>query len=367
MASGNRDRARLSLALTALFVLPIFLSIGIALVDRGDEALEGGVSSVPEKDFDPYLGDLGVAETDDQSHGWIGLDGVGEALLYHRKATYVPIQDWQTVTGEQLISGWHVLGHEYPIPSNWKEDLGDLGVECNTFFSPQGFHCNVPRITPNMLMDYGVIGAFRMDPSDKLAPDLLLSVIGQIDLGALMVDEKFVINVLLSGDGHEQDLSSGPIQIEELHGGRFAQVISDEDGMEWLSKQDFVEWIEPEYPARLMNDIAADYINVDWAAGGESWQCRDNEEVNSDDCSSGTYGLTGDGVIVGVMDSGLDTAVECSSLSTCTASNAGVHGDVAGRIQYVESFARGSCSDDGPNDPNGHGTHVVGSVLGMFL
>ena len=35
--------------------------------------------------------------------------------------------------------------------------------------------------------------------------------------------------------------------------------------------------------------------------------------------------LTGSGVIVGVMDSGLDTAVECFSLSHCNSVNSGIH------------------------------------------
>ena len=73
--------------------------------------------------------------------------------------------------------------------------------------------------------------------------------------------------------------------------------------------------------------------------------------------------LTGSGVIVGVMDSGLDTVVECTSLSNCNSVNSGIHADFVGRIAGVVSYTCGSCTD-GPEDQNGHGTHVVGSVLG---
>ena len=72
--------------------------------------------------------------------------------------------------------------------------------------------------------------------------------------------------------------------------------------------------------------------------------------------------LTGAGVIVGVMDSGLDTAVECTSLSHCNSVNSGIHADFAGRLVGVASYTCGSCTD-GPEDYNGHGTHVTGSVL----
>ena len=60
-------------------------------------------------------------------------------------------------------------------------------------------------------------------------------------------------------------------------------------------------------------------------------------------------GLSGDGQIVGVADSGLDTGVENT-----------LHRDIKERL--VTAIAYGRPNDW--SDLNGHGTHVVGSVMG---
>ena len=95
--------------------------------------------------------------------------------------------------------------------------------------------------------------------------------------------------------------------------------------MAGLINLDFVEWVEPKYPVHLDNEAAAEIIGVDWV--GES-------------TNMAPFGgaLTGSGVIVGVMDSGLDTAVECFSLSQCNSLNSGIHADFVGRIVGVKSY-----------------------------
>lgn len=61
------------------------------------------------------------------------------------------------------------------------------------------------------------------------------------------------------------------------------------------------------------------------------------------------YPLTGNGQIIGVCDSGIDTGV----IST-------LHADFQGRIKTI--FALGRTND--ASDPIGHGTHVIGSIVG---
>ena len=348
MASGNAARGRLSLLLVALMILPSSLAIFSFQTDNGLLSDGNRMNAI-----DYVLGDrysLGDAGSDDPSHGWKGDSAnIGEASLFHRTATFVPIEKWEETTGEEYLSGWFVLGHDYPIPSDWKSQLADLGLECRTFYSPQGFHCKVPKIAPMELYDIGVIGAFRLNSADKLAPDVIPLVEG-MDSGATMQGDRYVINVVLSGSNEIENLIQTGVEVIDYRIDRVAEVVVDEKGLAGLINLDFVEWVEPKYPVHLDNEAAAEIIGVDWV--GEA-------------ANMAPFGgaLTGSGVIVGVMDSGLDTVVECTSLSNCNSVNSGIHADFVGRIAGVVSYTCGSCTD-GPEDQNGHGTHVVGSVLG---
>ena len=95
-------------------------------------------------------------------------------------------------------------------------------------------------------------------------------------------------------------------------------------------------WFEP----KLFNDVATAAMGVDTV-----WPASASRNASA----TTALNLTGKGQIVAVCDSGLDTG----NLKT-------VHPDVRGRI--VQAFA---CARENDwSDMNGHGTHVVGSVLG---
>ncbi len=101
--------------------------------------------------------------------------------------------------------------------------------------------------------------------------------------------------------------------------------------VEDLAARAEVEWIEPFVQPELHNNVAveAPRMNVKTV-----WD---------------THGLTGDGQVVAIADTGLDNG----DLST-------IHPDFAGRIRYAVSRVYG----DDWKDYYGHGTHVAGSVLG---
>ena len=108
------------------------------------------------------------------------------------------------------------------------------------------------------------------------------------------------------------------------------------------------EWIEPEFN----NDLAVRAMRIDaiWpsrqGATGEK-EIRGGETGPSGGVAA--LGLTGKGQIVAVCDSGLDTGNPNT-----------LHRDVRGRVVKAFAYARpGEWSD-----LIGHGTHVVGSVLG---
>jgi serine protease AprX len=92
--------------------------------------------------------------------------------------------------------------------------------------------------------------------------------------------------------------------------------------IEMLSQDDSVEYIWPDLPVHTCLDVSVPHVRAPqvWAAG-----------------------LRGDGVKIGLMDTGIDPN----------------HPDFAARIKGMASFVGGDGTDD-----NGHGTHVAGIAAG---
>ena len=95
---------------------------------------------------------------------------------------------------------------------------------------------------------------------------------------------------------------------------------------------EWVEGIEPFVPPKLLNDVSRQLLGIDPPA------------ATTPGPGAPPWPFAGAGQIVAIADTGLDES----------------HLDFAGRIKGV--VARGRPGD--PSDPNGHGTHVAGSVLG---
>ncbi|MEG6523091.1 S8 family serine peptidase [Desulfotomaculum sp. 1211_IL3151] len=92
-------------------------------------------------------------------------------------------------------------------------------------------------------------------------------------------------------------------------------------------------WAEAAGTYHLENNLAAGVMGVPalWALQGRN-----------------STGLTGKGQVIAVADSGLDAGKQES-----------LHQDIKERLVGVKDF-----SGDGWRDPNGHGTHVAGSIVG---
>jgi hypothetical protein len=114
------------------------------------------------------------------------------------------------------------------------------------------------------------------------------------------------------------------------NGASYVRVTMAANRLDDLAAVEGVLWVEPYFEPELANDI-----------GGGMIMRANAVRAN--------LGLYGSGQIVAVADSGLDTG----NLDT-------IHPDVKGRI--IKTYALGRTDDW--SDPNGHGTHVAGSVLG---
>ena len=351
MGRESRAKSSLSLLITFILLLPPILTLATSI---DYPSLQEESQNSKSKESIMYIPDkhpIGLQDTSDPSHGWFDKEVAGEAWLFYRTAHYVPIDYWEDVTDESIVNGWHVLAHEYPVPSDWKEQLKSIGIDCFSYLPPQGFHCNVPKMSPMTLSDYGVIGAFRLDNTDKLAPDII-PILNGANFGQLMDKDRYLINLVLSGKDEGHNLLSEGIEVTMLSG-IYSSVVVDKKQIEWLSKQPFVEWIEPTYPTVNFDDEAANIVHSDLL-----W---DSSYMGG---SSNT--LTGDGMIIAVADGGLDNSNECNSIASCDAANPTINADFQGRIKTIISATdnTGSCPDSDPHDLSGHGTHVAGTALG---
>lgn len=351
MGRVSRANTILSLCLTFILLMPPILTISLSVDYSNLEDENKNLKSKESMTYEPDKHLIGVQNISDPSHGWSERDDAGEAWLFYRTAYYVPIDNWEVVTTESVVNGWHVLAHEYPVPSDWKEQLKSIGIECFSYLPPQGFHCNVPKVSPMTLSDYGVIGAFRLDNTDKLAPDII-PILNGANFGQLMDNDRYLINLILSGDNQGTNLLSNGIEVTMLSG-IYSSVIVDEKQITWLSQQSFVEWIEPTYSSVTFDDQAATIVKSDLL-----W--------DSSYMGGSANTLTGEGIIIAVADGGLDNSNECSSIESCIAANPNINEDFRGRIKTIISATdnTGSCPDSDPHDLSGHGTHVSGSALG---
>ena len=249
-------------------------------------------------------------------------------------------------------SGFWILTREYPVPSNWVNDLADSGVECWSFLPESAFHCELDGHTPSQLAKLEVNGMIQMPPSAKLHPHLLPSLEGDME-SWFMTKGMGMVNVVLSGDELPDDINQRSDVDVMSHNWRWATLEIKTSGVHWLSQQSEIEWIEPRFEKILFNDVADDLVSAD-VLRSATQMAGINPSWNA---------LDGTGIIVAVSDTGLDNGIN----------NTQMHPDFRDHIVGIHSYgippgAQGWTNapyNDGASDlDSGHGTHVAGSVLG---
>ena len=281
-------------------------------------------------------------------NGWFDSEhSAGEITLLYRTLSVIPIEQFSQWTGETILDGRYIITHQLPVPTEWRYELAEYGIDCDSFMPPNGFNCRLNNVNINQLSELSVLGVAKLDAVDKIRYGLAES---------LLINNQLIIDVVLSGynlpDGiHNRD----DISILS-YSSRFATVETGITGVNWLSNQDEVEWLEEKPVAYIQNSVANTIINSD--------DIRDHTKMSALDTS--WSGLDGSGITVTVGDTGLDSGVN----------DATMHPDFSDHILGIYSWPRpysecawnspsdpGSC-DDGADDDHGHGTHVAGSVLG---
>jgi hypothetical protein len=130
----------------------------------------------------------------------------------------------------------------------------------------------------------------------------------------------------------EQVAAAAKVDAADLETGQHKIRVTVEEGrLDALAALDEVRQIEQTPQRQLFNNVARGILNADVLVNATPYR--------------------GKGQVVGVADTGFDKG-----------STTGVHPAFTGRVKKL--YALGRTSPDRTDDPDGHGTHVCGSVLG---
>ena len=343
----------------ALLLLQIITPLGMV-----------NVSASPQTDISTnvdlvLLNDIGINPSGDIKNGWIEpSQSISQIDLHFRDANVIALENWVDWTeSSDYIQGWYVITHSFPLPTEWKYELQDAGIDCFSFLPPNGFHCDISGHTIQDLENLDVEGLFQLDTTDKVREDLVRGLLGRDTniYNPYAIQDYARVNLMLSGE----ELPEGTYSHDEIkvnsHSGRFATLTVSTDGFRWLSEQGAIEWIETSPYFLPSNTVGAEIIHAD--------DLKDSTKMNN--AVAGWAGLDGTGMVVTVADSGIDNGVN----------NPAMHPDFTDHIKGILSWPDPSCTwsspgvpgascDDGAEDDNqmvksnGHGTHVAGSVLG---
>ena len=303
------------------------------------------------------LSQIGVVPTKEHANGWYNpAEGVDTLGLLYRDATVTSVEDWPERTGERILSGFYILTHTYPVPTEWEGELEEDGINCYSFISPNGFSCELNKHSTKQLDDLGVEGIVQLDPTDKVSLGLSMVLTGEYigPASILYQQENVPVNLLLSGKSLPEGIYTTEGIEVEYHEGRFATIYIHPTPtvISWLAEQEEIEWLEEEQWFSHQNSVADGIIKAT-----DLW----SQSTMSGIDASWNH-VDGTGITVAVVDSGLDSGTNDSTM----------HPDFRDHILDIVSFPMtssraswcGSPADDGASDIDGHGTHVAGSVLG---
>ena len=136
-----RPKKMLIIALILIFIFP-----SAAITASGQSDIE---SSSIETNADLIsLSTMNIFPNLDLSSGWNigGLDNSASIELRYRNANPISPTQWSSEFGD-VVSGWNILQHSMPVPSEWLGTLNHAGIECNSYIPHGAFHCLVPSIT----------------------------------------------------------------------------------------------------------------------------------------------------------------------------------------------------------------------------
>lgn len=260
-----------------------------------------------------------------------------------KKAPQVPQNlSLRSVDLDAVDKNYWILQFVGPIKDEWKSEITQSGGELQNYIPENAFLVKMDIETKEKVQKLDFVNWIGLyEPAYKVNP-LLMGIKERATSNELInrsIDVKTFkpapegnVNILLHDGG---DLTKISKEIESSGGliitasDNVIRASLDLSEIDKLACMVEIKWIEPYVKPVLHNDVAAGIVGVQ-----PVWN---------------NHGLDGEGEIIAVADTGLDTGVNDNS----------IHADFRGRIITIHDRV-----GDGANDVNsGHGTHVTGSVL----
>lgn len=241
-------------------------------------------------------------------------------------------------------SNYVLIQMDGPATPEQQQQLADLGVEIQEYVPESTYLCRYAptdltpiRALPFVLWANVYMRGFKLAPSLRPSePDGLRALTAAPET-SWPADESREVDVVVHDDVEPQQVAGEVAEVADvpadaLAAGRGKVRLSvTEAQLEALTSLDAVHHVEAVPERKLFNNVARPIMNAEVTIDGALYQ--------------------GEGEVVCVADSGFDTG-----------STTNVHPAFTGRVANLYGLGREDPTR--ADDPDGHGTHVAGSVLG---
>ena len=273
----------------------------------------------------------------------------------HLKAGHLQLNNPAMMTKSmETKTDYYIVQFKKSLKYSDREALEKLGAKFKSYIPEDALLVEMSpmvHISVKEEMGKNILKVIPYLPEFKVSPSIRPSVFNATDEIAIVVraasdeDAQNVIRSISSVDD---------TRIEDVDG-KMLYVVTQNAKVFDIAKVDGVEWIEelPEFQTAYLDVNAADNKQSDKARTSGDYSDLTGYESGTE-LMNFSYawgrGLTGQGQIVAMADTGLDTGTIGS-----------LHPDFNANV--IKGYAEGLFSKSWA-DPQGHGTHVAGSVMG---